>query len=257
MRIPDHALALFCLTLLTAGCRGTGGEEAPPPADYVETIRGTEISFPMVWIPEGGFWIGATEVTWDEYLLYCDFDEEGLAPPGADAVSKPSQPLDWTPYDHDWGTGRRPALGMSWNAARKYCTWLSLNTGHPYRLPTEEEWELACADAAELPRKEVGWFYENSHQMTREVGLKAPNRYGLHDVLGNLWEYCDNPFDPADPERAVLRGGSWEDSGSRVDASSRLRFNDDWVMADPNFPPGVWWIPDGPHLGFRVLRPGP
>ena len=82
----------------------------------------------------------------------------------------------------------------------------------------------------------------------------VPNKYGLHDMLGNLWEYCTDPYDETDLERAVLRGGSWQESPEDINPDARLGFNDDWVLDDPSFPPGVWWVPDGAHLGFRILR---
>ena len=75
-------------------------------------------------------------------------------------------------------------------------------------------------------------------------------------MLGNLWEYCANPWDPSEPDRAVLRGGAWKDPAATVSPMSRLRFDNDWILADPNVPAGIWWVPDGDHLGFRVLRPG-
>jgi formylglycine-generating enzyme required for sulfatase activity len=232
-------------------------ESDPFAADYVETIRGTAVEFDMVWVEAGGFWIGRTEVTWNEFLPYCDFDRSQAAPPGVDAVSKPSKPLDVSPYDHDWGKGRRPAVGVSWNAAKQYCRWLSLNTGHTYRLPTEQEWAIACGAGGHEPLAEHAWFAANSGGMTQEVGRKRSNALDLHDMLGNLWEYCDNPWDPADPDRAVLRGGSWKDGPEQVTPTARLRFDNDWTLADPNVPPGVWWVPDGDHLGLRVLRAGP
>lgn len=250
--------ALGTLPAIVGGCRAPASQPQAVPKNYVETIRGTDVRFEMVWIPEGRFWIGRTEVTWDEYLQYCDFEESGKVPPGVDAVARPSRPQDdVTPFDRDWGTGRRPAVGMSWNAARNYCRWLSLNTGRTYRLPTEAEWRLACGEAPDGPLRDYAWYEANSDGMTHEVGLKKPNRYGLHDMLGNLWEYCANPFSPAEPERAVLRGGSWSDPAERVTPDSRLGFEEDWVLDDPNVPPGVWWVPAGDHLGMRVLRPGP
>ncbi len=248
---------LACLALGACGAPGhaeAGG--AGESLDYTETIRGSDVSFDMVWVPEGNYWIGRTEVTWDEYLLYCDFEATGQPEPGADAVSKPSKPLDWAPFDHDWGAGQRPAVGMSWNSAQKYCQWLSLNTGTHYRLPTEEEWLLACGDGGLGPLADRAWFADNSGDMTQEVGQKAPNARGLHDTLGNLWEYCANPYAADEPERAVLRGGSWKDEAAALTPDARLGFDDDWNLEDPNFPPGVWWVPDGDHLGLRLLRPG-
>ena len=247
--------------LLLAGCATTATDIEPATlreelTDYTETVRGADVTFDMVWVPGGHFWIGRTEVTWDEFLLYCDFDAKGVAP-GVDAVTKPSKPLDWTPYDRDWGVGRRPAIGMSWNSAKHYCDWLSRNTGHEFRLPSEDEWELACGAGGEGPLVDRAWFADNSEEMTQEVAEKAPNERGLFDVLGNAWEYCANPYDPSEPERAVLRGGSWQDSAESLTSTSRLAFDDDWTLDDPNFPPGVWWVPEGDHLGMRLLRPGP
>ena len=221
------------------------------------TLSRTERLTTSVWIPDGGFWAGRTEVTWDEFLLYCDFEETGAVPPGLEAVSKPSKPLDWTPYDRDWGAGQRPAVGMSWGSAQKYCTWLSLNTGREYRLPSEAEWRLALGSGGAGALADRAWFAENSGGMTQEVGLKAPNEHGLFDLLGNLAEYCAGPYDRADPERAVLRGGSWKDPAEALTPDGRLAFDADWTLPDPNFPPGVWWVPEGDQLGLRVLRPGP
>lgn len=253
----QRAAGSVCLIALLTGCASSREAPLPSPSlDYTETIRGTTIEFDMVWIEEGGFWIGQTEVTWDEYLIYCAFDTDDPVPPDADAVSKPSKPLETSPYDREWGKGKRPAVGISWNAAKKYCQWLSLNTGDDYRLPTESEWELACGPAPD-DLSEHAWFSENSGGKTQEAGQKQPNSHGLYDMLGNLWEYCDNPFSEDRPNRAVSRGGAWNSPADDVTPTKRLGFERLWVLMDPNMPPGVWWVPEGEHLGFRVMRPGP
>ncbi|MCB9868293.1 MAG: SUMF1/EgtB/PvdO family nonheme iron enzyme [Planctomycetes bacterium] len=249
----DLAVATLTLVAVTGcGTPATRGS-APPRPNRVEKIRGTDVTFELVWVPEGRFWIGRTEVTWDEYLQYCDFDKAGRAPPGVDAISKPSRPLDdVAPFDRDWGVGRRPAVGMSWNAAKQYCAWLSRNTGRHFRLPTETEWLLACG-VRPRDMTEVAWCAANSGKMTQPVASKRANALGIHDMFGNLWEYCADPFDPRQPDRAALRGGCWEDPPERIDPRNRLRFDPTWVLDDPNVPPGRWWVPEGNHLGFRVL----
>jgi formylglycine-generating enzyme required for sulfatase activity len=105
-----------------------------------------------------------------------------------------------------------------------------------YRLPTEAEWERACrgglADGQEPWRDEAGmraaaWFHRNSDSQPHPVGTRAANPFGLHDMLGNLWEWCDDTYvegvyaerakappaiDPRVPPSEtvrVLRGGSW------------------------------------------------
>lgn len=248
------------LIAVTVGCSSDApvqATEAAEPANYVETIKGTDITFEMVWVSEGNFWIGRTEVTWDEYLQYCDFEETGKVPPGADAVTKPSKPLDdVAPFDHDWGKGKRPAVGMSWNAAKKYCQWLSLNTGNTYQLPSEQEWALACGPLPD-DLDAYAWHFKNSAGMTQEVGQKQPNARGIHDMYGNLWEHVSDPWSASEPERACYRGGAWKSKPEDIALESRLAFEEAWTMLDPNVPPGVWWVPDGDHLGMRVLRPGP
>lgn len=245
--IGKHVIVWCAITQLVASCASTHQTQ-----DYVQVIKGSAVEFEMVWIADGKFWIGRTEVTWDEFLLYCDFEGNAAIPPGADAVTKPSEPI--TAYDHGWGFGNRPAVGMSLNAAKEYCRWLSLNSDKLYQLPTETEWELACGQTGYTPLDEHAWYADNSDRNTHEVGQKSANRYGLYDILGNLWEYCLNPYNENEPKRPVLRGGSWKNSAENVTPLSRLGFDDDWVLDDPNVPPGVWWVPDGDHLGFRVLR---
>lgn len=248
------------LALSLVACHAPGTNSADDsPKTYIQAINGSQIEFEMVWVEGAQLWVGKHEVTWDEYLLYCDFEQDNGIPPGADAVTKPSKPLDWTPYDRDWGAGRRPAVGMSWNAAQKYCVWLSANTGETYRLPTEEEW-VAFAGPRPVDEQSTAaqaWCAENSNERTQEVGQKSSNADGLHDVFGNLWEYCANPYSADDAEQAVLRGGSWQQSAASIDPAERLAFDYDWTLRDPNYPPGVWWIPDGPHLGFRIVRDAP
>jgi formylglycine-generating enzyme required for sulfatase activity len=242
------APALALLICAACGDRGTPPGEAPvsaAAAPRVETVAfaGAAVRFDLVWLPRSQVWIGRTEVTWDEYLLYCAFDAPATG--GVDAVARPSRPLDTHPFDRRWGIGRRPAVGMSAQAAQSYCAWLGARVGGVWRLPNEAEWEEACGPApAELHAQ--AWTAANSGGRTQEVGKRLPNALGVHDALGNLWEYCG--------DGAVLRGGSWRDSPGSVGPASRLAFDEDWVLRDPNFPPGVWWVPDGDHLGFRVVR---
>jgi formylglycine-generating enzyme required for sulfatase activity len=299
------------------------GETAPapksPPApahkSYVETIPGSKVKFEMVAVragvffqgsPEkepgrardegpqhrvrvGAYWIGKTEVTWDEFDLYrsgkLHKQEKAAAARArlddADAVTRPSGP--YIDAYRGFGTSGYPVVGVSHHFAMEYCRWLSLLTGRAYRLPTEAEWEHACRagsgaayswgdDPARL--KEHGWYEDNSGDATHPAGKKKPNRWGLHDMHGNVAEWCLDRHDERVYQRRALlplslrpvslpaaeryphvaRGGSWCDAARACRSAARRASHRSWNRSDPGKPQSVWWLADADFVGFRVAR---
>ena len=125
-----------------------------------------------------------------------------------------------------------PVETVSWHDVQKFIAKLIKMTGRVYRLPTEAEWEYACTCGKEdklysdpnlTELKEIAWFYDNSEGTTCSVGLKLPNKFGLYDMLGNVWEWCEdvydskfysespkyNPVNNNSGRDRVRRGGSW------------------------------------------------
>ncbi len=128
-----------------------------------------------------------------------------------------------------------PVEQVSWNDCQDFLQKLNaLLGGTNFRLPTEAEWEYAARGGKEWRKgytysgsneiAEVAWYDENSHNETKPVGWKAPNQLGIHDMSGNVWEWCgddwhDNYENAPDDGSAwidaprgssrVLRGGSW------------------------------------------------
>jgi formylglycine-generating enzyme required for sulfatase activity len=126
---------------------------------------------------------------------------------------------------------------VSWEEARAFCDKLNAleeprSGGDRYRLPTEAEWEYACRagsttrfsfgdDAAGLG--DYAWFSDNSGSQTHPVGQKRPNAWGLYDMHGNVFEWCEDRYeanyyanspgaDPLGPSGAsdrVIQGGCW------------------------------------------------
>jgi formylglycine-generating enzyme required for sulfatase activity len=239
---------------LLAGC---GGSAAPRGQDSTESIPGSSVTFEMVFIPAPKpFYLGRHEVTWSEYQLFCD--EYDNPPPGVDAVSRPSPPGHGVP-PQGLGSGRQPAMGISWNGAKRYAEWLAAKSGKPYRLPTGAEWEFACRAGAsflyyfgdsETQLADHAWYAENSGGMTKEVGRKKPNAFGLHDMLGNVCEYT---ADGTADGKAILRGGAFTDGPDRLAGGARQEFLFKWVERDPQRPRSKWWAFDGP-TGFRLAR---
>ena len=110
-----------------------------------------------------------------------------------------------------------PIVGISWHDATAYCKWLSEKRKEEFRLPTEKEWEYAARAETTTKwsfgddEKELGeyaWYSKNSDGTIHEVGKKKPNPWGLYDMHGNVWEWCEDWYDK-DKKYKVLRGGSW------------------------------------------------
>ncbi|MGW1682680.1 formylglycine-generating enzyme family protein [Saccharopolyspora sp. NPDC002376] len=157
-----------------------------------------------------------TEVSWLEAIRFCNLlsQEEGLTPCYA------------TNDDPD-GSG-------------VVCDW----TADGYRLPTEAEWEHACRAGSTEVRygdlDEIAWYRGNSEDRVHEVATKAPNAWGLHDMIGNVWEWCWDLYDPAvyGPYR-VFRGGGAFDPPRGCRASCRRKSHPTFRVED---------------LGFRLAR---
>lgn len=272
---------------------------------YEQLIPGSSIKFTMVPVPSGtfimgssakdklkeddetpqrtirlsAFWMGAYEVTFDEYNLF--FNDPSLSQNIiTDAVTRPSSPY----IDMTLGMGKDggfPANSMQQYGAVMYCKWLYKKTGIFYRLPTEAEWEYACRagsntiypfsdDAINLD--EYAWYSSNSGNKYHKVGLKKPNAWGLHDMLGNVGEWvldqyqpdyystlADNVIDPVRKPEAkhprTVKGGAYNDDAKDLRSANRRMSELVWNRRDPQIPRSRWWNADAPFVGFRIVRP--
>lgn len=245
---------------------------------------------PQVKVKVDPFWMGKYEVTWDEYEPFMvtkvdraksgarlDFDADKHSI--VDAVSQPTKP--YTEMSFGMGQKGYPAISMTQHAANKYCQWLSAQTGHFYRLPTEAEWEYACRagtttaysfgdDAEKLD--EYAWYYDNGNEKYQKVGLKKPNPWGLYDMHGNVMEWTadqyvadryskfaaetNNPFiKPETLYPRAVRGGGWDDDPENLRSAARRGSDAIWKVQDPQLPKSVWYHTDARWLGFRIVRP--
>ena len=150
-----------------------------------------------------------------------------------------------------------PSRRVSWDDCQAFLRRLNERLdGLRLALPSEAQWEYACRAGTETPRyredlDEIAWYGANSQGQTQPVARKAPNDWGLYDMLGNVWEWCADAWRPdythrteegaAAPASAprVIRGGSWDSDPRIVRAAYRNRFE----PADRN-----------DYLGFRCAE---
>jgi formylglycine-generating enzyme required for sulfatase activity/predicted Ser/Thr protein kinase len=137
------------------------------------------------------------------------------------------------------GCDKCPVEQVSWNDVQDFIGRLNAKTGKTYRLPTEAEWEFAARGGNNSNKSkysgsnildEVAWHEGTSENKTHPVGKKNANELGIHDMSGNVWEWCNdwhgdyntqaqnNPTGPANGSNRVWRGGSWD----RIPKSCRL-----------------------------------
>jgi formylglycine-generating enzyme required for sulfatase activity/CRP-like cAMP-binding protein/chromosome segregation ATPase/rhodanese-related sulfurtransferase len=150
------------------------------------------------------FAVGKYEVTFDAFDRF------------ARTIGRP------LPSDGGWGRGnRRPVINVSWEDAEAYARWLSQQTGHGYRLPTEAEWEFAAGAGS---KSLYWWGFEQASghancfdcgsqwdgSRTAPVGSFDPNPFGLHDTAGNVMEWVMDCYHPS-YEGAPSDGSAWTD----------------------------------------------
>lgn len=105
-------------------------------------------------------------------------------------------------------TDEHPVVCLTIKDINEYISWLNKKTNKKYRLPTEEEWEYIAFSMTYTPLgidkkddlQDYAWYYNNSNGKTHPVGKKLPNKWGIYDMIGNVWEFCY-------PE--AIKGGSW------------------------------------------------
>ncbi|MCL2073100.1 MAG: SUMF1/EgtB/PvdO family nonheme iron enzyme [Marinilabiliaceae bacterium] len=154
-----------------------------------------------------------------------------------------------------------PVERVSWDDVQEFIHKLNGLTGKEYRLPTEAEWEYAAREGSQSGNykysgsnnlDDVAWYEENSEDKTHPVGTKSPNKLGVFDMSGNVYEWCNdwyghytrdskiNPTGPEEGESRVLRGGAWRGADRTCRISYRISSAPDSFAS---------------YVGFRLVLP--
>lgn len=247
-------------------------QDSAAPAPYEVTLPKSVVKIKMVPIPGGTstvggktstikpFFIATTETTWEAFDAFLasgpsskPYDQTEYA---ADAIARPSK--SYILPDLGWGHRGYPAINLSFTNVEMFCRWLSSVTGKKYRVPTEAEWDMAARGGVSGPWKadkaaieKQSWNVTNTDEMTMPVAKKAPNAFGLYDMLGNVGEWT------TDAEgKPLLCGPTFRDPLNAVSPNTRRRWQPSWQETDPQMPKSRWWLSDAPFAGFRVVCEG-
>jgi len=215
-RIPKIEMVLIEPGTFIMGSKKGGPDEKPPHEVVISK----------------GFWLGKYEVSQGQWRAVME-DNPSYFKKGDDY----------------------PVEFVSWEDCQRFIKELNRRSGETYRLPTEAEWEYTCRAGSQEERygdvDEIAWYDGNSGGSTHAVGGKKSNVLGLHDMLGNVWEWCtdwyggysaDAIYDPGGPYSGsyrVVRGGSCRNDAQNARASLRR-------LDGPSFRYG--------SLGFRLAR---
>ena len=269
--VPDRInLKSFSFETITVDARGNVTNRRNCQAKYFIEDLGNGVTLQMIQIPEGIFNMGSPpgeahksdhegpqrQVTLPEFFI------------GKYEVTQAQyEQVMYNSYSYFNGK-KRPVEKVSWNDAVKFCKALSQKTGRIYRLPSEAEWEYACRAGTTTPfyfgetitthlvnykgNNRYAYAPEGEYrQQTKDVGSFPPNSFGLYDMHGNVWEWCQdtwhNNYEGAPTDGSawidnnnryrLLRGGSWDSNLEDCRCANRYYF----------------YLPDD-HINFIGLR---
>ena len=250
-----------------AGYVHTGVLAQAPKSKIGETFQDCNQCPEMVVVPQGTFTMGSPASEEERH-----YDREG--PQHQVTISNPFAVgkfevtfREWDacvseggcshrPDDSGWGRGNRPVINVNWHDAQQYVSWLSRKTGHRYRLLSDSEWEYAARAGT------TGSFYFGSTISTNQanyrgastvsVGSFPANRFGLHDVHGNVMEWVEDCWHGyGNFDGAPQDGSAWVTGGN---CGERVLRSSSWDSSE------LWGLGLGEtgarynYIGFRVAR---
>lgn len=205
---------------------------AIPAGSFTAGSRELEGCNPPEQIKVGSFLIAQYETTVSQYARYLNAVQ--ASPPAGSQFL-----VDGDVVKPDGNASAEPVVMVSYSDALKYCEWLSKETGFPVSLPSEVQWEYAARGG--LSRTPYPWGWGSPHgracfdaEDLCPAGSHEPNRWGLHDMAGNVFEWClqESP----DSDTTPARGGAWSETDPRMlTVCRRTYFPVDYTGRDVGF----------------------
>ncbi len=258
--------ALGSLAVTSAAEQKEAGGTAKSPPKELTVDLGNGVKLEMVLLPAGEFLMGSPDSDKDA----APFEK----PQHRVRITKPFYMGKYLVTQEQWEavTGdnpshfkgpKNPVEQVSWDDCQQFLGKLNAKPAAgagKFQLPTEAQWEYACRAGSktrycfgdgESKLGDYAWYAANSGSKTHPVGEKNPNAWGLYDMHGNVWEWCqdwwkdgyyakspmDDPTGPTEGSGRVFRGGSWHDRARDCQSARRYRH---------------WPVNRGNHMGLRV-----
>jgi hypothetical protein len=253
-----HTLVYTFFALAATAAPESNAPESSRPAEPANghQIPGTDLRIPLVSVPatndSPAILISRDEISWDLYdTLVYRLDLPDPAAPQDGGITRPTKP--YLMADRGWGHAGYPAISVSHRGAEAFCDWLSAKTGKHWRLPTVSEWTRLCETSglSSTTIDEHAWHKTNAKRKTHKIGTRKPDANGLHDVQGNVAEWCTTP-----EGSWVLMGASFRDDATSMPCGVAKTPIPEWNDTDPQIPKSIWWLSDAPFAGFRVVCDG-
>ncbi|QLE58405.1 SUMF1/EgtB/PvdO family nonheme iron enzyme [Nostoc sp. TCL26-01] len=254
--IEKNPLQIFQFEVVTVNSQGSITNRSNREAKYLVEQLGNGVTLEMVQIPGGTFTMGSSA---EEVGRRADeSSQHQVTVPGffmgKYEVTQAQYQAIMGANPSNFKGEKRPVEQVSWNDAVEFCNKLSQKTGRKYRLPSEAEWEYACRAGTTTPfyfgetittdlvNYDGNYTYSSApkgkyRQQTTPVDAFPPNAFGLHDMHGNVWEWCqdhwhdyyngapinDSAWLENDNSIRLLHGGSWNFSPVVCRSANRLR----------------------------------
>lgn len=238
-------------SLATQPSPGKSSQTPAPakPSPTAGAVVQNQMGIELVYVPAGSFMMGANSLYEFETPAHQVTFKESFYM-GKYEVTQAQWKSVMGTNPSSFKGNNLPVEQVLWNEVKEFVRKLNeMNDGYAYRLPSEAEWEYACraGTTGDYPGKlsEMAWYSENSGNKTHAVGGKQPNAWGLADMHGNVWEWCQDSYHDSyngaptdgsawlgggDQKSRVLRGGSFVEEASDLRCAHRWGYSTDYRL---------------------------